>query len=132
MGTLVGWQHNLLGVISKSGAICSLSVKKMRKNADKLDGMMALMFEFIAETCGQRRSVPFAAGAATAAAVTAAASDAAGGSAAGEPEAELPDGTGDAERLLHALLVAVRILAERAEHLEGFRRRVQDGAHELL
>ncbi|EOD10016.1 hypothetical protein EMIHUDRAFT_452776 [Emiliania huxleyi CCMP1516] len=49
---------------------------KMRKNADKLDGMMALMFEFIAETCGQRRS------------------------------AELPDGTGDAERLLHALLVA--------------------------
>jgi len=79
---------------------------KMRKNADKLDGMMALMFEFIAETCGQRRSVPFAAGAATAAAVTAAASDAAGGSAAGEPEAELPDGTGDAERLLHALLVA--------------------------
>ena len=35
----------------------SEELAKMRENADKLDGMMALMFEFIAEHCGGRRSV---------------------------------------------------------------------------
>jgi RNA polymerase I-specific transcription initiation factor RRN3 len=71
----------------------SEEVAKMRKNADKLDGMMALMFEFIAERCKGLKSSARPAGIATPGMVVAE----------GEEQAEDVD---EAERLLHALLVA--------------------------
>lgn len=68
---------------------------KMRKNANKLDGMMALMFEFIAERCGRLKNSGRSAGMATPGTAMAA-------SAAVEPAEDM----NEAERLLHALLVA--------------------------
>ena len=70
----------------------SEELAKMRKNADKLDGMMALMFEFISERC--RRSVVVGSfeGMTTGGVLTG--------------NEKLMGGDNESERLLHALLIA--------------------------
>jgi RNA polymerase I-specific transcription initiation factor RRN3 len=77
------------------GDSISDELAKMRKNADKLDGMMALMFEFIAERCGGLKNSGRSAEVATPGTATAAAA-----------RVQVAEDMDEAERLLHALLVA--------------------------